>query len=64
MNSIGKVLTELINDLADLVVVFVGASFSDKSFKSSNGQKCNAKEDVKVILKSTLFPLIVKFVSQ
>ncbi len=36
MNSVGKILTELINDLANLVVIFSGASFSNQSLKSLN----------------------------
>ena len=48
MDGIGKVLTELINDFPDLVVIFVGASFSDKSFKSSDGQASNDQKGMSV----------------
>ena len=34
MDSIRKIIAELINDFSNLVVIFVGGGFSDKTFES------------------------------
>ena len=57
MNSIGKVLAELVNDFPDLVVILIGASFSDKSFKSAKDQKSKIEEEADSYSRAPCFRL-------
>ena len=61
MNGVSEVIAQLVNDLADLFMVFAGAGFSHEPFESCTVRE-RCPQDLTSLLKGALLPFIIELV--